>query len=194
MTYWEEKPLTSAEESQRRGIRRQLLEEAADEQPGAHDRTAVHSYAKETLSQGTGLVLVRPARKNRGLDFTIEVLRLPGKPARWYPSLNALFADIEAKLDERPDLARPLFEAIDGVWRCRDVDEVVRVALDRGLGNYSPGSLPIDVLLKAWKWMFIEQDFTYWLYSGRVRPMNHIRRIYSAKAAAGVIKRRPRRP
>ena len=64
------------------------------------------------------------------------------------------------------------------------------MAISDGLGAYGASTLPLDVLLKAWKWMFIEQDFTYWLYSGRIRPMAHIRSIFAAKAASGVIPKR----
>ena len=51
---------------------------------------------------------------------------------------------------------------IDDVWNCKEPDSVLRnnkVVFQKGF--------PVEMLLKILKWLFIEQDITYWNYDGR---------------------------
>lgn len=51
---------------------------------------------------------------------------------------------------------------IDLVWNCREPDEIIKnnkVVFNKGMS--------VEMLLKVLKWLFIEQDITYWNYDGR---------------------------
>ena len=47
------------------------------------------------------------------------------------------------------------------VYECHDVTDAQMDAITFNTG------LPVDPILKAIKWLFIEQDIRYWNYSGR---------------------------
>jgi hypothetical protein len=52
---------------------------------------------------------------------------------------------------------------IDGVWSCQEPDAVLK-AIDK---NAFHQGFPVEMVLKILKWLFIEQDITYWNYDGR---------------------------
>lgn len=79
------------------------------------------------------------------------------------PSHPNLISDILLTRSKKPDKLAILMASIERVWRCEEPDEVLR-EIDL---SFKPG-LPADLLLKALKWLFIEQDITYWNYDGRM--------------------------
>ena len=54
-----------------------------------------------------------------------------------------------------------LYQLLLKVYECHDVsdEEMAGICFNNGL--------PVDHILKAIKWLFIEQDIRYWNYSGR---------------------------
>jgi hypothetical protein len=129
-----------------------------------------YRYDVETCSDGKLVYLLRPTWLNKGFDFQInlEGFRSKSKEA---PKHEDIFADLRQKKVESAANFRELRGLIEGVYGCGEPDQLLQ--------NYSTlrfsAGLPIDTVLKILKWMFIEQDLTYWNNSGRRMLMGGIR-------------------
>ena len=64
--------------------------------------------------------------------------------------------------------------------RPHDPDDIVNDPAYAHLHGYRSG-IPFDALIKLLKWVPIEQDVTYWNWTGRLRPMDGIRREYEVR-------------
>jgi hypothetical protein len=151
--------------SDRSSQRRALAEKWLDEGQYTNYR-----YNVETCKDGSRVYLLRPTWLNKGFDFQVNVegFRSRTRQARAstaeMPSHKDVIDDLKRKLKARPDLEEDIYAAVCEVYDCAEPDEVLsrRTALRRiGAG------LPADKLLRIVKWLFIEQDLTYWLQTGR---------------------------
>jgi len=153
-------------------LRRAVAEKWLAEQPYTSYR-----YNVERCSNRRRVYLLRPTHLNKGFDFQVnlESFRgsLPKKRAQKSekPSHGDIFLDLQGKLAARPDLKAPLYSAICDVFDCAEPAEAIRRQPD--LTSLAAG-LPVDQLLCVLKWLFMEQDLTYWLYSGRDKLMSGI--------------------
>ena len=121
-----------------------------------------YNYFVEKLADGRRIYLKRPTFLNKGIDFQVWVEKFDGeKDGR--PSHKDIFRDIELKKNENPENIKKLVNAIDKVWNCEEPDKVLK-ELDF---EYKKG-FSTEMLLKILKWLFIEQDITYWNYDGRI--------------------------
>lgn len=132
---------------------------------------------RRTVCEREPRVLLRPTWLNKGFDFQVNVEGLvkvvkPGKGAtREMPSHGDVIHDLQSKVAKRPKEAKTLFEAVGAVYDCSEPAEILR-QLPR-LAAFKEG-WPIDQSLYAVKWLFIEQDVTYWLQTGRDMLMSAI--------------------
>jgi len=150
----------------RADIRRRLVLAFLDELPGRGTSELVsrYRYHVEKLSDGQIMYLDRPARFNNGFDFTIHVsdTQFNAKgPDRTRPSHNRIIADLVAKKKANPTAFRKLMLLIERIYKCDEISdaEVTAHAFSTGY--------PVEVVIKTLKWLFIEQDITYWNYAGR---------------------------
>jgi hypothetical protein len=69
--------------------------------------------------------------------------------------------DLELKKAENPEEYAKLYDVLKKVFECHDVadEELDDIVFETGY--------PVDHIVKATKWLFIEQDIRYWNYSGR---------------------------
>ena len=78
---------------------------------------------------------------------------------------NQMFAlfieDLEKKYNEDKLKYQQLYELMEKVYLCQDIDSCSYEFID-----FSDG-FSVDMILKVLKWLFIEQDIRYWNYSGR---------------------------
>ena len=114
------------------------------------------------LEDGRRIFLLRPAFLNKGIDFQVWVQKFDGYFDHM-PSHKDVFADLRKKAKENPANIPQLGRLIDQVYTCQEPDSV----LGKEDKNLFHEGLPIEMLLKVLKWLFIEQDVTYWNYSGR---------------------------
>lgn len=77
------------------------------------------------------------------------------------PSHNDVIEDLIKKKDSNPLEYEKVKIIIDKLYKCQQIDEDVYANL-----SFSTG-FPIEAILKSIKWLFIEQDVTYWNWSGR---------------------------
>jgi hypothetical protein len=126
-----------------------------------------YRYYVETCNDGSRVYLTRPTQLNKGVDFQVKLegfrsYKRKRKSER--PSHDDVVHDLVKKLKQRPSLKKDLFQAICRVYDCEEPIEAIR--RHRKVKRMTAG-LPIDKILRIVKWLFIEQDVTYWLGTGR---------------------------
>jgi len=120
-----------------------------------------YKYFVETLSDGRRVYLLRPTFLNKGIDFQVWVERLEDNEDK-RPSHKDIFKDLKAKKRDNLHEYEKLIDPIKRVHMCEEPDNV----LEDYSFNFTIGYSP-ELLLKIIKWLFIEQDITYWNYDGR---------------------------
>ncbi len=151
----------------RNEVRMRVVNALASEAPGtgSGEDASKYIYYVETLSTGERVYLQRPANLHNGFDFLVCVenanYAMPGERKRNFPKHEDLSADLQAKKAENGEMYIRLYGLLRRVFECEDVpdDEMEKIHFNTGL--------PVDHILKAIKWLFIEQDIRYWNYSGR---------------------------
>lgn len=129
-----------------------------------------YKYFVEKLADDRQIFLLRPTYLNKGIDFQVWVERFKdGVDER--PSHADIINDLKIKKEENPEKFIELFEAIQRVWNCEDADKVLT-----GYTFSFKKGFSVELILKVLKWLFIEQDITYWNYDGRGMLFRAIKR------------------
>ena len=79
--------------------------------------------------------------------------------------INDLNLKREYNKEKYDELIKPL---VNNIYKCNPVSF---------LDNYDFLGLPVDVCIKLLKWLFIEQDITYWNYSGREKLYLYLKEL-----------------
>jgi len=154
-------------EGTRNEVRMHVIDALSNELPGTGngDDASKYIYYVETLVSGDRVYLQRPANLHNGFDFLVCVENTnyapEGQRRRNFPKHEDLGADLQMKKQENPEMYARLYELLKRVFDCHDVQEAEYADIRFNVG------LPVDHILKAIKWLFIEQDIRYWNYSGR---------------------------
>ena len=131
-----------------------------------------YRYFVETLSNGNRIYLERPGRLNKGCDFVIylenHLLYYNGndKP----PPHNFILDDLRIK---RNTLSQGewtlLIQSIEFIYSCQTFQAAYNFC------NILPNiGESYEIILKSLRWLFIEQDITYWSGEGRDMLFNAI--------------------
>lgn len=148
--------------NERSKIRKEIINLFLDENPGTGKGEFTSKYKYITKVIGNNEVyLIRPAQFNNGFDFTLNVSNLnfnPNGRATTRPTHQNIYNDLILKKQSNPELYNKLKGEIDKIFNCQEPSNEV---LNFGIG------LNTEILLECIKWLFIEQDVTYWNYSGR---------------------------
>lgn len=123
--------------------------------------------------------LSRPAQLNNGLDFTLNVsnidfnhglLNAEGKKKRktTRPSHSHIIDDLKCKKNENPSLYKSFEAEIDLIYQVKKRSTNV-FPFTKGHDS--------EVILECIKWLFLEQDITYWHNSGRAMFYKSIKYI-----------------
>jgi hypothetical protein len=143
-------------------IRKEIINLFLDENPGTGREELTSKYRYITKVVGNSEVyLNRPAQFNNGFDFTLNVSNInfnPNGRATTRPTHQNIFDDLSIKKQSNPELYIELIGQIDKIYDCQ---KTINLFLDFGVGLNS------EILLECIKWLFVEQDVTYWNYSGR---------------------------
>ena len=162
-------------ERDRNELRKKALNIFLKEKPGkgTKELASKYKYIAEELNAGNYIYLTRPARLNKGFDFVIHVSNNDFGPRLGdVPRHVNIIDDIRMKKREDNDAFERLYKAIDRVYNCEDP---VDILLDLNI-EFREG-YAVDMILKTIKWFFIEQDTTYWNWSGRAMFMSEIKKI-----------------
>ncbi len=148
--------------------RRMLVETWLREEENSRYR-----YDVEKCQDGRLVYLLRPTWLNKGFDFQINLEGFQSK-SNEAPKHEDIFNDLALKKRESQESYKRFLRLIDLVYGCEEPDHVV--AQEPTL--FFQAGLAVDTLLKIVKWMFIEQDLTYWNNSGRRILMEGIRGLH----------------
>jgi hypothetical protein len=153
-------------------LRKTVAGKWAEEEPFTNYR-----YNVETCLNGKRVYLLRPTWLNKGFDFGVNIEGLvkvvkPGKGGtREMPSHDDVIHDLRQKVEQHPKKAEVLFAAVAAIYGCAEPHDILRKQAE--LAKFTAG-WPVDQSLFAVKWLFIEQDVTYWLQRGRDMLMSAI--------------------
>jgi hypothetical protein len=152
--------------SDRVELRSQLINIFLKEQPGTgrNELTSRYRYVTKILSNNKEVYLSRPANFNNGFDFTLNVKNvnfnngIEGSRATTRPTHGNILDDLNSKYDENIQLYNKLIEQITLIYSCIEPTQT----------NFEfKSGYSTELLLECIKWLFVEQDVTYWNYSGR---------------------------
>lgn len=163
----------------REDIRKFVTETFLDEVAGKGNGVEISKYRYNVyeISEGKYIFLNRPAHLNKGFDFTVCVddERFPSKPNKngkiTYsnrPSHYAILEDLKNKKQESNEKYRILLNVIKKIYNIKPITEEIP--------SFSTG-YDVNMLLSIINWLFIEQDITYWNYSGRNMLMSGVLKI-----------------
>lgn len=171
-------PITIVENT-RADYRRTLTELFLNETPGVTGTPSKYEYNVETDNAGNRIYLKRPTNLNKGFDFEVHVsntrFRHIDKNGRikhnTRPSHDNIIEDLTKKKAENLAQFTLLLTVIDRIFNCIEIDyqEYNAFSFQQGYA--------VDMICKCIKWLFIEQDITYWNWSGRYMLYNKIKNI-----------------
>lgn len=156
-------------------MRTDLISKFMTELPGTGNKNTAtrYQYNVETLGNNYGIFLKRPTQLNKGFDFTVNVFGFYFKKNRCYS--NPSHQDI---IDALTDCQRhfsaiyqnQIKQKIQDIYDCKPVN--LTNLSGATFADYQHAQHPIEVILLAIKWLFMEQDCAYWNYSGRAMFYN----------------------
>lgn len=139
-----------------------LSKEMAGE--GRGELASRYKYYVERLSDGRRIFLSRPAFMHNGFDFVVRVEGMnfarEGR-RRDAPSHEDMFLDLQEKKEQSLDRYKRLYALLRQVYTCQDVSDDIMRGVQINVG------MSAEMILKVFKWLFIEQEIRYWNYSGR---------------------------
>lgn len=131
-----------------------------------------YRYFVEDTIQGNKIYLERPGKLNKGCDFIIyienRILHKNGndKP----PKHDFILLDLKHKKENlNAEQWSDLLQAITNIFKCLPFHDAYL-----NCTNLPKIGEDYDLILKMIRWMFIEQDITYWSGFGREMLFNHI--------------------
>lgn len=156
-------------QNDRSEIRKQLINIFLEERPGTGKDENCSKYEYIVYDNSLNIVyLKRPAQFNNGFDFTIHVSNInfnPNGRRTTRPTHSNILDDLRGKRIENPELYEILIFQIENIYNCLPYN-LQTISFSTGLST--------DILFETIKWLFVEQDITYWNYSGREMFYNAI--------------------
>jgi hypothetical protein len=164
----------------RESYRRNLILEFLKEEHGSSTEVRVYNYFVETLGGGNKIYLKRPTQLNKGFDFEVRVENIYFRYGKYgniistgnRPSHPDIVNDIKAKKEENSESYGIFCQLIDKTYNCQDVS-----LEECNSCNFETGH-SVELIIKVLKWLFIEQDITYWNRSGREMLYSEIKNLY----------------
>lgn len=154
----------------RKDLRKYIIDLFVSEEPGTgrNELASRNRYVVKKIENHI-VFLQRPAQFNKGIDFTLNVTNINFnlniynengklKRATTRPGHDHIITDLKNKKQENNILYNELFLEIERIYYCK-------TPLKTSF-NFNDGH-KTEIVLECLKWLFIEQDITYWHYSGR---------------------------
>lgn len=157
-------------------MRKDLLDKFILEQVGeGKGELASHYTYNVEKWEGYTIYLKRPGFINKGLDFTVNIdgVSFKGKRIRHNPKHEDIIAALKyCKSNYAVEYKNIIKPEIDCIYNCMPfkIKNSGAMFLD-----YNGNRHPVEIVLLALKWLFMEQDCTYWNYSGREMLYNTLK-------------------
>ncbi len=154
--------------------RREIVELFLNEQcgTGKDELSSKYEYKVEQYNDYS-ILLKRPAALNKGFDFIVHIDGMYFKSSRRHtnPSHNDIIQTLQKVKDSIPEEQYNNIKiSIRNIYNLEEFDILsIRNIYFTDCDNQQR---PIAIIILAIKWLFIEQDVTYWNWSGRAMLMN----------------------
>lgn len=150
----------------RKEFRDNLILEFLKEKPGTGKKelSSKYKYYVESLKNGKRIYLSRPTNLNKGMDFTVHFEKTEFREKGAYkdrPKHQEIIEDLIQKKLENSCEYEKVSKVLNKLYNCEFVNE------EEYSNIYFEMGIEIEGILKIVKWLFLEQDVTYWNYSGR---------------------------
>jgi hypothetical protein len=150
-------------------LRKEIIGFFLNEIPGTGKglSTSKYRYIVKRIN-ASEVFLSRPAQFNNGFDFTLNVSGINfnvGGRATTRPTHQNILDDLISKKTENLQLYNNLQVEIANIYNCQE-PTAVNFPFTSGYST--------EIILECIKWLFAEQDVTYWNYSGRDMFYNSI--------------------
>ncbi|KEJ01321.1 hypothetical protein N494_10230 [Clostridium botulinum A2B7 92] len=160
----------------RKQIREAVIKKILNEEPGTGtgEKCSRYRYDVEEISDGSKIYLRRPAPLNKGVDFEVHVenVRFKGRGRVHMPSHSDIIQDLIGKKNYNSAEYQKVITIINKLYNCELVKEEEYRNINFDIGH------PMEAILKSIKWLFIEQDVTYWNWSGRAMLYSKLKEEY----------------
>lgn len=163
-TYTRDYRLPSGDRTQKR---KALISCFLNEEAGVGKGNDASRYRYNVESyDGYDIFLKRPTQLNKGFDFTVNVQGMFFKKNRRYsnPSHEDIFKALTCCRNECSEEYDAVKDAIIAIYECKNID---LSHINAYFFDYEGNQHPIQIIILAVKWLFMEQDCAYWNYSGR---------------------------
>lgn len=155
--------------------RREIVELFLNEQcgTGKGELSSKYEYKVEQYNDLYSILLKRPAALNKGFDFVVHIDGMYFKSSRRHtnPSHNDIIQTLQ---QVKSSISEEQYEnikiSIRNLYNLQEFD--VSSISNIYFTDYDNQLRPIVIIILAIKWLFIEQDVTYWNWSGRAMLMN----------------------
>jgi hypothetical protein len=140
------------------------------------EKVKYKGYEVEQMKDGRKIVMTKPGGKFvfgqvKREDFMVWVYN-PQDSTLWLISHKDIFKDLEEKGQSDPKETIKIIDGLERVFNGEEPDEVLK-----SLKLYNPcGELP-EILLKAYKWIWGQEDCNYPTGKGREMSMEGIRKL-----------------
>ena len=148
-------------------MRQDLISCFLKEEPGTGKGNASSRYRYNVETYGNySIYLKRPTQLNKGFDFTVNISGVYFKKKKRYsnPSHQDIFDALTYCLNTFSEGYDAVRKAIVDIYNCINSD---LSQINAYFCDHEGTKHPIQIILLAIKWLFIEQDCAYWNYSGR---------------------------
>ncbi|MFO8101540.1 MAG: hypothetical protein R6U37_05150 [Dehalococcoidia bacterium] len=142
------------------------------------EKIKYRGYRVESISDGREIVITKPGGKyTRGPikreDFMVFVFS-PASKTLWLISHNDIYNDLLEKGNHNPQQTIEIIAALQEVFNGAEPEDLLATKnLDSPIGE-NP-----EVLLKAYKWIWGQEDVNYPTGEGRARSFNNILKLKS---------------
>lgn len=159
-------------------MRQDLITAFINEQPGTGNgnNASRYRYNVENLNANYSIFLKRPTMLNKGFDFTVNISGMTFKKKRIYsnPSHTDIIDALTNCKNSFPTIYQnDIVSMINDIYNCKPVN--MSVLSGATFTDHQGVSHPIEIILLAVKWLFMEQDCAYWNYSGRAMFYNSLK-------------------
>lgn len=165
----------------RQSLRVSIVNQFLLEQPGTGTGESASRYIYEVELSKSGHVveLHRPAYLNKGIDFTVRCPTVVFNNGRtmWkhvprHDDLLAILQSLKNRYPQRyPEIRRFLRLAFE-CKSIRGLSAISHLTSEPIVEEYE--GCPADLIVLVAKWLFVEQDITYWNNSGRRMLFKHL--------------------